>query len=460
ANAPARIRLPSVNDFRFEDATAKCMASKLAPEQKPRSKKRRRLYRRPRHDRWRFPGEPPDEPDVQNAEYDADSGTLDQAIAAPRGSGHGLFWSFCASILIVMGTSAAFGFVQPLNDLLPERMGKVLSTISYDLGARGTSLFIRADTPANFPTDIEAAGDGDAADLRPLIAPVIPGHPLATAAAAPLPTPPATVAIRPSTTNGDSGHGEQAELSGATAKQTYGFGVTVLKLGTTDSTAAEFATPEPAAAADEGNEDYSRMPAEQQSVQADPPPIANTPAIADEPVSSVAQPPALRLSAAQIDDLLARGEGLLQNGDIISARLLFQRIAAAGDRRGAKGVGMTYDPDVFARLPVAGLTPDREQAEIWYKKAGENVTVPTVAGINVKAVGSSTDPTVARINEKAVGSSTVPTTARINVADTRKSQERRSPERNAACARKYTSYEPSTGLYTAHSGVKRRCRLP
>ena len=76
--------------------------------------------------------------------------------------------------MIVMGTSAAFGFVQPLNDLLPERMGKVLSTISYDLGARGTSLFIRADTPANIPTDIEAAGDGDAADLRPLIAPVIP----------------------------------------------------------------------------------------------------------------------------------------------------------------------------------------------------------------------------------------------------------------------------------------------
>ncbi|MDH3581871.1 MAG: BA14K family protein [Hyphomicrobiales bacterium] len=30
----------------------------------------------------------------------------------------------------------------------------------------------------------------------------------------------------------------------------------------------------------------------------------------------------------------------------------------------------------------------------------------------------------------------------------------------AACARKYRSFEPRTGLYTAHSGNKRRCRLP
>ncbi len=30
----------------------------------------------------------------------------------------------------------------------------------------------------------------------------------------------------------------------------------------------------------------------------------------------------------------------------------------------------------------------------------------------------------------------------------------------AACARKYRSFEPHTGLYTAYSGYKRRCRLP
>jgi len=34
------------------------------------------------------------------------------------------------------------------------------------------------------------------------------------------------------------------------------------------------------------------------------------------------------------------------------------------------------------------------------------------------------------------------------------------PEWIAACARKYRSFEPRTGLYTAYSGVKYRCRLP
>ena len=35
-----------------------------------------------------------------------------------------------------------------------------------------------------------------------------------------------------------------------------------------------------------------------------------------------------------------------------------------------------------------------------------------------------------------------------------------SPEWIAACARKYRSFEPYSGLYTTYGGVKRRCRLP
>ena len=34
-----------------------------------------------------------------------------------------------------------------------------------------------------------------------------------------------------------------------------------------------------------------------------------------------------------------------------------------------------------------------------------------------------------------------------------------SPEWIAACARKYRSFEPRTGLYTTYSGYKRQCRL-
>ena len=74
---------------------------------------------------------------------------------------------------------------------------------------------------------------------------------------------------------------------------------------------------------------------------------------------------------SSIDGLLARGHELLQQGDIASARLLFRRVVAMGDSRGAKGMGMTYDPRVYQNLPVAGMSADSEQAEFWYRKARE-----------------------------------------------------------------------------------------
>ena len=114
---PARVRLPSVEEFRLEDSAAINMASKLVPDQKPRIKSRRPRYRSLNSGRWQFPNEQ----DGQNDERDADRRDLRQPVAAPRGNVRGLFWSICASILIVMGASA-FGFVQPLNDMLPERM--------------------------------------------------------------------------------------------------------------------------------------------------------------------------------------------------------------------------------------------------------------------------------------------------------------------------------------------------
>ncbi len=133
------------------------------------------------------------------------------------------------------------------------------------------------------------------------------------------------------------------------------------------------------------------------------------------------------LSAASTDSLLARGEALLRRGDITSARLVFLRAAAAGDPRAARGVGMTYDPDVYARLPVTGLKPDREQAEIWYSRAGENSKFMT-------------------FDEDIV--------AEPAPVDTE------AQKRHAACARKYRSYNADTGLYRSYSGVMRPCRLP
>jgi len=416
----ARARFPSVEEFHIEEAAARSLASKLAPNQKPRIKRRRPLYRSPNHDRWRFPEEQVGR-DEQNDEHYADSWDLPEAIEAPRRSGPRLFWSICTSMLIVAGMSAAFGFVKPLNDLLPKRMGDLLGDISGELSV---ILFDRVDMSA----DIEVAGDNAGSEPKPLRS----GQSMATVAVAPVsktPAAPATAAptVLPLAVSGGSDTGGQADLLAATNGQALDLGATVLEPGTTNGAAGEFATSASVPAPGEKSEDRLHKPVLQRSIQADLAPTANPPAIADEPVSSTAKPVTSPLSAAQIDRLLARGEELLQSGDIVSARLPFLRVAAAGDQRGAKGVGMTYDPDVYARLSVTGLTPDREQAEFWYKKAGENSTF---------------------------------TTAGNNVADTRNSREPGSPERNAACARKYKSFDASTGLYTAYSGVKRPCRLP
>ena len=427
-NRPTLAKLPSVEEFHFDEAAAKNMASKLAPNQKPRIKSRRPRYRTPNRDRWHLPDE--QFPDEQFDERDADSWKPPQAIAAPRRSVRGLFWSLCTSILIVLGTSAAFGFVQPLNDLLPQRMGDFLSDLTGDLSA---SLLNRADTSADF----EVAGDKPAS--RP--PPVSPDRRPATAAVArPVSTTSITAEVRPSANSGGSGIVvEQGELPGATSEKAFQLGATVLELGKIDS--AEFATSKsaatfalapvaaaPAATADAGNEGNPPKPLLQRSAKVDPLQVMNTaPAIMPKPVTSETLPVTSTLSAAQIDRLMARGEELLQNGDIASARLLFLRVAAAGDRRGAKGVGMTYDPRVYARLPVTGLTPDREQAEIWYRKAGVD---------SAFTIDSNT------------------------AAETPKAQEARSPEWYADCARKYNSFEPSTGLYTAKSGGKRPCKLP
>lgn len=75
------------------------------------------------------------------------------------------------------------------------------------------------------------------------------------------------------------------------------------------------------------------------------------------------------LSAGTVRFLLSRAESMLGIGDLLAARLLYQRAAAAGDGRGATGAGMTYDPRVLSRLDARGMQPDPAAAEAWYKVA-------------------------------------------------------------------------------------------
>ncbi len=67
--------------------------------------------------------------------------------------------------------------------------------------------------------------------------------------------------------------------------------------------------------------------------------------------------------------LITKGDGLLNSGDLASARQFYLRANELGDAKGAYGVGRTYDPKIFAALNVQGLQPEPAKAAEWYKKA-------------------------------------------------------------------------------------------
>ena len=64
-----------------------------------------------------------------------------------------------------------------------------------------------------------------------------------------------------------------------------------------------------------------------------------------------------------------QGEQFTAAGDVVTAQIVFQRAAEAGDADAAVALGATYDPIVFANRGVAGLGANVEKAQIWYQKA-------------------------------------------------------------------------------------------
>jgi TPR repeat protein len=68
---------------------------------------------------------------------------------------------------------------------------------------------------------------------------------------------------------------------------------------------------------------------------------------------------------------LTRGKVFLKDGDLASARLLFQRAAAGGNAEAAFILGTTFDPLFIGRMGVVGMEPDIPRARQWYKRAAE-----------------------------------------------------------------------------------------
>jgi hypothetical protein len=103
-------------------------------------------------------------------------------------------------------------------------------------------------------------------------------------------------------------------------------------------------------------------------------PAASTdrPKPAPAPITeALAKPPptVAALPADVVELLLRRGDSMLALGDLTSARLLYTRVASAGDARGATGVAKTYDPRVLSQIGTLGIQADPAAAAIWYRKA-------------------------------------------------------------------------------------------
>lgn len=76
-----------------------------------------------------------------------------------------------------------------------------------------------------------------------------------------------------------------------------------------------------------------------------------------------------RLSSADAAVLLARGDALFVAGDLISARLFYERAANAGSGQAALRSGESYDPRFLEKTHLSAARGDRAAALYWYKRA-------------------------------------------------------------------------------------------
>ena len=100
-------------------------------------------------------------------------------------------------------------------------------------------------------------------------------------------------------------------------------------------------------------------PAAGEATAAKPEPPAPPPAPAKAGESA---PPPPKLSPSALAALLSRGDELLGLGDVVAARLLYERAAELGSALAATSAGKTYDPRFLVRIGAQGVTPDAQAA--------------------------------------------------------------------------------------------------
>jgi hypothetical protein len=101
-------------------------------------------------------------------------------------------------------------------------------------------------------------------------------------------------------------------------------------------------------------------------------PASGTTSTSDGAVALTKDEIAMLLGANnEIAMLLNRGKDFFEDGDVVSARLLFRRAAAAGNAEAAFVLGRTFDPLVADRMGIIGIKPDIARARQWYERAAE-----------------------------------------------------------------------------------------
>ena len=82
-------------------------------------------------------------------------------------------------------------------------------------------------------------------------------------------------------------------------------------------------------------------------------------------------PPMPSPSAGEISELLTQGDARLSSGDVASARLFYERAAAAGNGRAALRLGATFDPAFLRRAGLRNVQADAAKAQSWYSIAAD-----------------------------------------------------------------------------------------
>ena len=89
------------------------------------------------------------------------------------------------------------------------------------------------------------------------------------------------------------------------------------------------------------------------------------------PPPGAAEANATGADPAAAKELLVQGSRLIERGEIVAARSVYQRAADMGSGEAALALGSTYDPNRLWSLGVLGMVGSKERAKHWYARAND-----------------------------------------------------------------------------------------